>query len=161
MKRVNYTSCQVMAVVYFLGTLLTELFIYVGFHDDAPMLFRLLCSLMGAVGVFILYGITYTSARLAYHAHKPYNYLNKLMAEKSILKIKRKKISIKTEAKLMKIIDELYDFELKFNVLSLIERLAGPTIGIYCFDLFPFTNYQFYQYVSSAISLYMLLLGNL
>ena len=119
---------------------------------------------MGAVGVFILYSITYTSARLSYQAHRPYKYLNKLFADKSILKIKRikrKKVSTKKGPKLTKVVNELYDFELKFNVLSLIERLAGPTIGIYCFDLFPFTNYEFYQYISAAISLYMLLLDNL
>jgi len=53
------------------------------------------------------------------------------------------------------------DFKLKLNVLTLIERLAGPTIGIYCLDLFPFTNYQFSQYIAAASSLYILLLGNL
>ena len=124
-------------------------------------MFRIFCASIGAVGVFILYGITYTSARLAYHAHKPYNYLNRLMAEKSIMFIKTMKRSMKIGSTRMEITNGMRDFKLKFNVLTLIERLAGPTIGIYCFDIFPFTNYEFYQYIVAASSLYILLLGNL
>jgi hypothetical protein len=148
-----------MAIVYFFATLLAELLVYVGSHDVAPILFRILCAAIGAVAVIILYCMTYTSARLAYHAHKPYNYLNRLMAKKSIMMIKTMKRSIGSNR--MKITNEMRDFKLKFNVLTLIERLAGPTIGIYCLDLFPFTNYEFYQYVVAASSLYFLLLGNL
>jgi len=54
----------------------------------------------------MLYGMTYTSAQLAYYAHKPYNYLNKLMAEKSLIMIKRMKRSMKIGINSMKITNE-------------------------------------------------------
>ena len=36
---------------------------------------------------------------------------------------------------------------IKLKVLGLIERLSGPVIGVYCYDLFPLTNYEFYFFV--------------
>ena len=44
-----------------------------------------------------------------------------------------------------------FNRNLKLKVLNLIERLSGPVIGIYCYDLFPFTNYEFYLFVMNCV----------
>jgi len=37
-----------------------------------------------------------------------------------------------------------------------IERLGGPPIATYCWDLFALTNYQFYQFVAGFTCNYFL-----
>ena len=64
--------------------------------------------------------------------------------------MKRMKRLMKLGLTSMEITNEMKDIKLKWKVITLIERLAGPTIGIYCFNLFPFTNYEFYQYIVAA-----------
>jgi len=48
---------------------------------------------------------------------------------------------------------------LNLKVLGLIEKLSGPIIGIYCQDFFPFTNYEFYLYISNVVQNFILLIG--
>ena len=35
----------------------------------------------------------------------------------------------------------------KLKILSLIEKLSGPDIGFYCYNLFPMNSYEFYQFI--------------
>jgi hypothetical protein len=60
---------------------------------------------------------------------------------------------------------DLYSFLVKnkcilrhnLKITSFIEKLCGPVIGYYCLDLFPFTTYQFYQYLVFVSCQYFLL----
>jgi hypothetical protein len=45
----------------------------------------------------------------------------------------------------------------KLKISSFIEKLCGPVIGYYCYDLFAFTNYEFYEFVSFVFCTYFLL----
>jgi hypothetical protein len=45
----------------------------------------------------------------------------------------------------------------RLKISGFIEKLCGPVIGYYCYDLFPFTNYEFYEYVSIVLSNYSLM----
>ena len=72
--------------------------------------------------------INYLQAMVIEGAHGCYPTLNSLMA--------RKPMSVR----------------LKLKVLSLIEKLSGPEIGFYCFDLFAFTNYAFAQLIGGCVS---------
>ena len=45
---------------------------------------------------------------------------------------------------------------MKFKTLSLIERLSGPLIGFYCYELFAFNNYEFYLFVVNCVSFFIL-----
>jgi len=38
----------------------------------------------------------------------------------------------------------------KLKICSLTERISGSVIGLYCFDFFPFTNYEFYFSLSTV-----------
>ncbi len=59
---------------------------------------------------------------------KPYNKLNSIIATKRI------------------------DLRMKLKTIELIERLTGPEIGIYCYDLFPFSNYELYLYTANCVT---------
>jgi len=44
----------------------------------------------------------------------------------------------------------------KLKIYSFIEKLSGPVIGFYCFDFFPFTNFELYQYMAFVSISYIL-----
>ncbi len=45
----------------------------------------------------------------------------------------------------------------KLKICAFIEKLDGPIIGYYCYDLFAFTNYELYQYIAFFSSNYILM----
>jgi len=45
----------------------------------------------------------------------------------------------------------------KLKICAFIEKLCGPVIGYYCYDLFAFNNYEFYEFVSFVFCNYFLL----
>jgi len=122
-------------------------------YDQAAIIFRVFCALFALVGVFILYFLSHTAAKISEAAHSPYKHLNKMMAKDMIQTNQWQLTAGKSTVQ-----RKLRSFKLKFHILIFIERLAGPTIGIYCYNIFPFTNYEFYQYVISASTLFILLL---
>jgi len=48
---------------------------------------------------------------------------------------------------------------MKLKVCSLIEKISGPVIGLYCFDFFPFTNYEFYIFSVNCTMSFILFMG--
>jgi hypothetical protein len=68
-------------------------------------------------------------------AIKPYVKLNSLIARKRI------------------------NLQIKLKIVDLNERLSGPIIGIYCFELFPFTNYEFYLFAANCVMNFILFMG--
>jgi len=47
----------------------------------------------------------------------------------------------------------------KLKISAFIEKLCGPTIGIYCYNLFAYTPFEFYKYVAFVSSTYILMDG--
>ena len=47
----------------------------------------------------------------------------------------------------------------RMKIMGFIEKMSGPDIGFYCWDLFPMNNYEYYQYVANCASTYFLILG--
>ena len=52
-----------------------------------------------------------------------------------------------------------YSLRQKWKIQAFIERLSGPDIGFYCYDLFPMNNYEFYQYLVNCIMNHFLLIS--
>ena len=48
---------------------------------------------------------------------------------------------------------------LRLKTNAMIERLSGPSIGFYCYDLFPMNYIEFYQYVCIAGCSYILIMN--
>ena len=48
--------------------------------------------------------------------------------------------------------------KIRLKIMRFIERLSGPEIGFYCYDLFPMTSYKFADYVLDSIASYFLIL---
>ena len=45
----------------------------------------------------------------------------------------------------------------RLKTMEMIERLSGPDIGFYCYDLFPMNSYEFYIYVANCCKNYILI----
>jgi hypothetical protein len=84
--------------------------------------------------VGILLSLTISSASMSKIAHSPYAKLNSIIAKRTFT---------------------LAD---KFKIVSLTEKLAGPDIAVYCLDLFPLNNYEFFLLISVVATNFFLLL---
>ena len=47
----------------------------------------------------------------------------------------------------------------RLKIMSFIERLSGPEIGMYCYDLFAMNNWEFYQFLYLFGSNYFLIMS--
>ena len=99
---------------------------------EKNILIRLATLILIFVGIFNIFVVNYFLCSVGREAHKSFPLI------KSILT--RKQIGLMT----------------KLKVISLAERLSGPLIGFYCYDLFPFTNYEFYLFCVNCVSNFIL-----
>jgi len=104
-------------------------------NKDIDTLNRTLASIGTLIGIIMLFLVNYSLYLVPKQAHWPYNKLNSIIERKPLPII------------------------LKLKVLGLIEKLSGPVIGIYCFDLFPYTNHEFYLYIGNCFQNFLLLNG--
>ena len=99
----------------------------------------LFIAVISTVSLFIF---AYSSTCLCRSAHYSYSKLNSIIAKQNPN-------------------TQLIPLDCKNKIISLIEKLAGPPIAVYCLDLFPLTSYEFYLFVCNLISNFILLLRNL
>ncbi|CAG2172314.1 unnamed protein product [Oppiella nova] len=50
---------------------------------------------------------------------------------------------------------------LKIKILAFIEKLSGPDIGFYCYDLFPMNNYELYRIIGLIINAVLIILHSM
>ena len=48
---------------------------------------------------------------------------------------------------------------LKLKTVGVVEHLSGRVIGFYCYDLFPFTNYEIYLFCVNCVVNFILFMG--
>jgi len=122
----------VLAMVYFLITPLHNIAVYMSV-SETNTLFRSLYLIGLTIMSTILFIVNYMSSSLSSSAHDFTSDLYTFLVSKRI------------------------PVQHKLKISSFIEKLCGPVIGYYCYYLFPFTNYEFYEYVSFVFSNYILL----
>jgi hypothetical protein len=119
---------------YYLSVPTIDLFIIAAILEEQTNL-RLVLSFVSIVSIFILFGKNYFLTLVAKNSFSLYKPLNSVMARKSL---------------------NLKD---RLKVCSMIERVSGPVIGLYCYNLFPFTNYEFYLFVANCVSMFFLIMN--
>ncbi len=138
-------SCRITAIInnsvkttifyyYYLSVPTIDLFIIAAILEEQTNL-RLVLSFVSIVSIFILFGKNYFLTLVAKNSFSLYKPLNSVMARKSL---------------------NLKD---RLKVCSMIERVSGPVIGLYCYNLFPFTNYEFYLFVANCVSMFFLIMN--
>ena len=132
MEEINSWLSQLLFIYYFMSVPLLDMgFIFLIFEKKSWARFvgTTLLLLIG-VNMFIF---NYFLTRIGLKAHQSYQFLNSLMATKNL------------------------SLRVRFKCLDVIERLAGPQIGIYCLDLFAFTNDEFHLFIVNCVSGFTLL----
>ena len=111
--------------------------IFLIYEDELFILIRFMFILIFLFISFNVFIFTYLLTIIGFEAHKSYPILYSIIVEMKL------------------------NLKIKFKLLNLIERLSpsSPLIGIYCLDLFPFTNYQFYLFIINCISNFILFMG--
>ncbi len=116
-----------LAMVYILITPLHNIAVYLSVSETYTP-FRLLYLFALTIMSIILFIANYMSSSLSSSAHDFISDLYTFLASKRT------------------------PVQHKLKILAFIEKLCGPVIGYYCYDLFPFTNSEFYEYVSFVSS---------
>jgi hypothetical protein len=109
-------------------------------YTSSPLisrLFDLTFFVFSSIGLILVH---FVSSSVAEKAHSPYKTLNSIMSSSMILS---------SEINL--------NYKLRLKISGFIEKLAGPSIGFYCYDLFAFNSYNFYRFISNLIAFYFLL----
>jgi hypothetical protein len=119
---------------YYLSVPLIDLLIIATILDTNRII-RILAIFSTVIIVLLLICLNISMASIPKSAMKPYVQLNSLIARKRI------------------------NLQMKLKIVDLIERLSGPVIGIYCFELFPFTNYEFYLFAANCVKNFILFMG--
>ena len=98
------------------------------------------------VTITCIFIFSYSSTALCKSAHHLYPIFNSFIA------------SLSSDKNFQATNPNSREFKNKLKVISLIEKLAGPPITVYCYDFFPLNRYEFYLYARNVASNFLLML---
>ena len=134
-KELNGFFSYMLFVLYYFATPALEILIYLS-HDKHTYIFARFAAVFIFVLVFgTVFMLNLMSTWITKEAHKSLPLLHSFMNA-----------------------TRLRNYQ-SLKVMAFIEKLSGPEIGFYCYNMFPMNNYEFYQYVSITVANYFLILG--
>ena len=138
-KLVNNEMKYYIYIMYVIIKPCFSLFVYLSHSPDSTAIMRHMTSFIVLLIVQLLFTINYLCALVTRSAHKPqFPLYNTILSR-----------------------DQNIPLRIRFKIMRFIERLSGPEIGFYCYDLFPMTSYYFTDYVLDSIGSYFLVLRTL
>ena len=135
-KKFNLWFRIMTFIIYYFVTIGFQLVLHITHHKDSHILAKLSAGFIFFSCFWATLLQNLMSTGVIRSAHKPYPKLYKMIGKRIRMR-----------------------FSQRWKLLSFIEKLSGPPIGFYCYDLFPMNNYEFYQYVCIAGSNYILIMG--
>ena len=124
-KRWNHFFRVMTFIIYYMATIAYQLSLYMTHHKDTGVIGRTFAMILFMTCFSAMILMNAMSAGVISSAHKSYSRIHPIL---------NKRMS----------------FRQRWKILSFIEKLSGPPIGFYCYDLFPMNSYEFYQYLSIA-----------
>jgi hypothetical protein len=128
----NQILNKMIFFIYYLLSPIDMLVARIILSDETLFIARIGGSIIVVFGFSIIFLLTCLFSQIKTVAHRPYHLLHSLMCSKTLSVSQRIKI------------------------MTYIERLCGPDIGFYCYDLFPMNNYEFYLYITNCVKNYIL-----
>ena len=113
-----------------------NVFVYLYFEPESKVLAKINIMLQIILVALLIFIMNYLCASVTAAAHKSQSTLYNTALNKG----------------------ENIPLRIRTKIMRFIERLSGPEIGFYCFDLFPMTSYNFTDYVFDSIVSYLLIL---
>ena len=133
--KLNEMMCLGLGITYFCCTPAIDILLHLTIYCENLYL-RSFYVLFLVLNVSLLFFFIFMISRISVVAHNVSSDIHKFLLRKHTTKI------------------ELIN---KLKISSFIEKLYGSCIGYYCFDWFPFTVYEFYQYMYFISGTYFLL----
>jgi hypothetical protein len=121
-----------LVTVYFLTTPMIDVLVCLAVSEVNTVL-RIFYILLGISFSFVIFMANYISSSLSSSAHDFTADLYTFLTSKTI------------------------SVQHRLKICAFIEKLCGPVIGYYCYDLFAFTNYEFYEFFSFVFCNYFLM----
>lgn len=135
-QHLNDSSKYLSAIYYYFTIPIIDLLIILTTVQDLNLFSKVAVYFVILVALSLIGSLGLILCSMSKSVHSPYIKLNV-----ALLKIKPGNLRI------------------KWKVLGLVEKLAGPTIGLYCYDLFPFTTYKLYNFTANCVLNFILLMG--
>ena len=139
-KQMNHTFRIGLFIIYYIGTLSLQILLFMAHHKDTPYAFKWIAAIISSTVLMVIIIVNIMCASMTKSAHKSYSVL---------FGIDNKNIKINTRL----------IFRERWKLLAFIEKLSGPPIGYYCYDLFPMNSYELYEYLYIAGSNYFLIMN--
>ena len=127
----------IILAFYYIALPVLSVTFYMGHHKNTEMLTKILGFYFTLFELGAILLVTGFCTWIINAAHSPYNMLEMYLSKHTT------RITISTRLKIM----------------TYIERLFGPDIGFYCYDLFPMNSYEFYQMIAISVCNYFLLMS--
>ena len=138
-EELNHFFKYMIFIVYYFATPALMILAYLT-HAHNTVLFARFIAIFVFILVFtIVFTMALLSSMISQSAEKPRKYLYKCFAQR--------------------IFKDSLNKQNRLKIMGFIEKLGGPDIGFYCWDIFPMNYYHFYKYVANCAITYFLILG--
>jgi len=134
-ERSNKLLCLILLELYYVASVFVDLSLVIIIHMNTTFMIRSIYIGMIVLIVPLVYSLAYVSARLTEAARGSYGDLNSIMATQDIRYSKMLRFISKNK---------------RFKIINLIERLAQTEISVWCLDLFPLNNFEFYLFIAAT-----------
>ena len=121
--------------LYYIASPALLICLYLTHAKDTNPYGRYISAFIFVLVFFVVFSVNLLYAQISRSSRRPRNIVYRHMI--------RKQLSV----------------EESLELLAFIEKLDGPDIGFYCWNLHPMNNYEFYLYVANCASTYFLILG--
>ena len=133
-KDLNELFSLIIFNIYFLATPPLMILIYLTHANDSTLFLRMVAIFVFIIVFFVVFSINLLSSLISQSAHKSRPLLHSFLIKNKVTTAQR------------------------FKIMAFNEKLSGPDIGFYCWNLFPMNNNQFYEYVANCVTTYFLIL---
>ena len=134
-RDINIFLSPLIFIMYYFVTLSSQFFYYISQRADTLFIHGLIFQFIAIWNMFVLMVMNISCSQVCSRAHKPYATLFSIIFNLNI------RMSLKQRLKLW----------------SFVEKLSGPQIGFYCYDLFAMNSNRFYRYLCIYVSNYILI----
>ena len=136
-RDINDLFSRIIFIIYYLLTLTSQLLLYIAQRKDTFLSISVVAHLVALGYMLVILIMNITCGQLRFLAHKSYPTLFAFMVNQN------NRMSLKQNLKLR----------------SFMEKLSGPQIGFYCYDLFAMNSNRFYHYLCIYITNYILIVN--
>ena len=136
-RDINDLFSKIIFIVYYILTLTSQLFLFIAQRDDTLLIYRIVFPIFALINIFGLFYMHIVSNQICTRAHEAYPNLFTILVNENF------RMNYKQRLKLM----------------SFMEKLSGPQIGFYCYDLFAMNSNGFYEYITIYVSNYFLIMS--